>query len=96
MTMLKMLKLALPLAVALGLGFTAPAMAQRHFWQSPGNDYSNDSAAAYTRDATRHRATSAYARGALPNRAARIGCVPDSPQNNDSSFGSAFPSWDAC
>jgi len=90
------MKLALPLAVALGLGFTAPAMAQRHFWQSPGNNYSNDSAAAYTRGASRHRATSAYGRGALPNRAARTGCVPRGAQNSDSSFGSAFPSWEAC
>ena len=93
--MLKKAKFALPLAVALGLGLTAPAMAQRHFWQSPGNNYSNDSAEVYTRDATRNRATSAYASGARA-RAARPHCVPDSPQGNDSGFGSAFPSWETC
>jgi hypothetical protein len=93
--MLKTIKLALPLAVALGLGFTAPAMAQRHFWQSAGNNYSHGSVASYSRHAT-HRARSAYASGAVHYRAAHRHCVPDSPQGGDPSFGSAFSSRQTC
>jgi hypothetical protein len=91
--MLKTIKLALPLAIALGLGFTAPAMAQRHFWQSAGNNYSH--VASYSRHAT-HRARSAYASGAVHYRAAHRHCVPDSPQGGDPSFGSAFSSRQTC
>jgi hypothetical protein len=93
--MLNKIKFALPLAIALGLGLTAPAMAQTHFWQSPGqNPAAWAHTPGYTNYATprksanrRQDPASAYARGV-----SHRDCVGSS----DPGWSSAFPSWEKC
>jgi hypothetical protein len=97
--MLNKLKFALPLAVALGIGLTLPAMAQSHYYEPGDNgsvwsDYSGytDHLGAPSRHVQRHTARDAFAQAPSVSRRSS-GRVDDPPgsrfqtRGNDESMG---------